>query len=284
MGQLSRLQKEQIEGARSMSIYKRDDMIQKGRFKLSKQEQRAVLYAISKIKPTDTHLTEYVFDIRELYRIIGWEKESYTEFKAMLLALKSKSWWAEIDDKGTESAVSWFSTVRVNKRTGKVTLKFHEDMLPFLIQLTEQGEFYTFYNLKCVLPMSSKHSPRLYEILKSYQKNNREWFFETDKLKRLMDSLSYKNFNDFKRFVLDPAVEEINKYTDLRIKYILQREGRRVARVHFLMDEKTISEKFKADMAVDVALDGQLNLFESDEITRAKAEWLQERRTAKKGE
>ena len=267
-----------------MSIYKRDDMIQKGRFKLSKQEQRAVLYAISKIKPTDTHLTEYVFDIRELYRIIGWEKESYTEFKAMLLALKSKSWWAEIDDKGTESAVSWFSTVRVNKRTGKVTLKFHEDMLPFLIQLTEQGEFYTFYNLKCVLPMSSKHSPRLYEILKSYQKNNREWFFETDKLKRLMDSLSYKNFNDFKRFVLDPAVEEINKYTDLRIKYILQREGRRVARVHFLMDEKTISEKFKADMAVDVALDGQLNLFESDEITRAKAEWLQERRTAKKGE
>lgn len=286
MGKLNGYQKDQVNEERSLSVYKRDDMIQKGRFKLSVQEQRAVLFAISKIKPTDTYLTEYTFDIKDFYRIIGWEKQSYTEFKALLLALKSKSWWAEIDDKGTESAVSWFSTVRSNKRSGKVTIKFHEDMMPFLLQLAEQGEFYTFFNLKYVLPMSSKHSPRLYEILKSYQKNNREWYFEIEKLKKLMDCENYKNFNDFEKRALRPAVEEINKYTDICIAYDTKREGRKVARIVFYMDTKTLPERIETEYAIQEELDGQLDIFAAVQETREgnKADFLRQRIAAKKAE
>ena len=85
----------------------------------------------------------------------------------------------------TESAVSWFDVVRTNKKSGKVTVAFHRDMMPYLVELAkqaEQGMFYTGYNLQFILPMSSRYSPRLYEILKSYQKNNREWFFELEDL------------------------------------------------------------------------------------------------------
>lgn len=276
--------KEQINEERSMSVYKRDDMIQKGRFKLSVQEQRAVLYAISKIKPTDSHLTEYTFKIKDFYKIIGWNKESYTEFKALLLALKSKSWWAEIDDNGTESAVSWFSTVRSNKRSGIVTLKFHEDMMPFLLQLTEQGQFYTSFNLKYVLPMSSKHSPRLYEILKSYQKNNNLWYFETNKLKKLMGCENYTNFKDFRIRALDPAVKEINEYTDLCIGYRAIKEGVPVTRIEFYMDEKTLPEKLDTENKITEVLDGQLDIFGYLEENRdsAKTEFVKQRMAAKK--
>lgn len=269
-----------------MSVYKRDDMIQKARHKLSVQEQRAVLYAISKIKPTDTYLTEYTFDIKDFYKIIGWEKQSYTEFKALLKGLTDKSWWAEIDDIGTESVIRWFTSARSNKRSGKVTVKFHEDMMPFLLQVAEQGEFYTFFNLKYVLPMSSKHSPRLYEILKSYQKNNRQWYFETDKLKKLMDCENYTNFKDFRIRVLDPAVEEINKYTDIQVKYLLQKEGRKVARITFLMDNKTLPEMLEVNNEIDVALDGQLNFLaalETEEI-KTKTEFVKERAAAQREE
>ena len=44
--------------AREMSVVKRDDMIQHARFSLSIQEQRCVLYAISKIKTEATAFTE----------------------------------------------------------------------------------------------------------------------------------------------------------------------------------------------------------------------------------
>lgn len=261
MKKLNQFQREERKYNRELSIYKSDEMIQKGRYNLSVQEQRTILYAISKIKPEDTYLTEYTFDINEFYQIIGWKNESYTEFKAMLKGLSDKSWWAEIDDNGTESVLRWFSTVKSNKRSGKVTVKFHEDMMPFLLQLTESDSFYTFYNLKYILPMSSKHSPRLYEILKSYQKNNMQWFFDIDELKKKMCCEHYKNFKDFRLRVLEPAVEEINKFTDICIDYDIKKDGRRVSKIVFYFDNKTKDEMFDVNEAIEIELDGQISLF-----------------------
>ena len=67
-----------VTSDRQMQIYKSDRMIQKGRHKLSLQEQRCVLYAMSKIKPNDSVFQEYTFDIRDFYRAAGIQDESYT--------------------------------------------------------------------------------------------------------------------------------------------------------------------------------------------------------------
>jgi len=257
---LSERQEVQKQSAREMSVVKRDDMVQKGRHQLSVREQRCVLYAISKIKPEDTTFQEYTFSLSDFYALCGLADESYTELKAILISLKSKSWWATIDDKGTESAVSWFSTVRTNKKSGKATIKFHEDMMPFLLQLTKQNAFYTSYNLQYVLPMSSQFSPRLYEILKSYQKNNREWFFDIEELKRLLDCQNYTRWPDFRRFALEPAVSEINQYTDINIAWDVQKEGRKVTRVIFYMADKSDDALLDAKRAIRDKLDGQLTI------------------------
>lgn len=249
-----------------MSVVKRDDMIQHARFSLSIQEQRCVLYAISKIKPEDEVFTEYTFELKDFYTLCGIEDKSYTRLKQTLKGLSDKSWWAVIDDKGTESLLRWFSTLRTNKRSGKVTVKFHEDMMPFLLQLAaqarEQGNLYTQYGLKYVLPMRGQYSPRLYELLKSYQKNNREWFFDIDELKRVLDCQGYKNFNDFKRFVLAPAIEEINQYTDLNVAFDTERTGRggKVSRVIFFMAGKNKKALLETNLRVYEQLDGQLSI------------------------
>lgn len=260
----SERQKLATRAAREVSVVKRDDMIQHARFTLSVQEQRCVLYAISKIKPEDTAFNEYVFDIKDFYALCGIENESYTRLKATLKGLSDKSWWAVIDDKGTESLLRWFSTLRTNQRSGKVTVKFHEDMMPYLLQLAEQareqGAFYTQYGLKYVLPMKGQYSPRLYELLKSYQKNNREWFFEVEELKKLLDCQNYKNFNDFKRFVLQPAVDEINSYTDLNVDYDTEKEGRRIARITFFMAGKSPKALAQTNIELYKHLDGQLSI------------------------
>lgn len=113
--------------------------------------------------------------------------------------------------------------------------------MPFLLELAKQaemGEYYTGYSLQYILPMSSQYSPRLYELLKSYQKNNREWFFNIEELKRILDAQSYDRWPDFKRRILEPAVNEINEYSDLNVAYDTEKEGRKVTRVIFYMAGK----------------------------------------------
>lgn len=261
MAQLSERQQTKIIAEREMAVYKRDDMIQKARFSLSVQENRTILYLISKIKPNDNTFQEYTFDIKDFYRVIGWEKESYSEFKAMLLELRKKVWMARLPDE-TETAVSWLEVARLNKRSGKVTLGFHRDMMQYLLDLANQETFYTSYNLQYVLPMQSQYSPRLYEILKSYQKNNRLWFFDVEELKRLLDCQTYERWPDFRRRVLEPAVEEINKYTDISIAYTIEKEGRRVSCVNFYMTKKSTEDLNAATLEGYRALDKQLNIFE----------------------
>ena len=259
---LTERQTMQRDAGREMSVCKRDDMVQKGRQQLSIREQRCILYAISRIKPTDTAFQEYTFNLKDFYALCGLADESYTELKTILKGLRDRSWIAVTDDKGTESTVSWFNKVRTNKREGQVTVRFDDDMMPYLLQLTKQNKFYTTYSLQYVLPMSSQFSPRLYELLKSYQKNNREWFFQTEELKKLLGCEHYKNFNDFRRFVLNPAIDEINQYTDLNVAMDVVKEGRggRVVRVIIYMAEKNEAALLDAKRAIYDKLDGQLSI------------------------
>lgn len=251
-----------ITSDRQMQIYKSDRMIQKGRHKLSLQEQRCVLYAMSKIKPNDSVFQEYTFDIRDFYRAAGIQDESYTRLKAILTELKQKTWWIETAP-GEESTVSWFNKVRSNKNKGTVTVRFDDDMMPFLLDVTSSPDsFYTHYSLMYILPMTSQFSPRLYELLKSYQKNNQEWFFDIEELKRKLDCENYINFKDFRKRALEPAVEEVNKYTDIKIAWDVERKGRKVTRVIFYMLNKKAAELTAAKVAGREVLDGQIDLEE----------------------
>lgn len=275
---LSERQEMKKQAGREMSVYKRDDMVQKSRQDLTIREQRCVLFAISKVQPTDKVLQEYTFELSHLYDICGLDGESYTELKAILNGLADRSWDLPLkDNPDTISRVRWFSTLRTNKKSGLVTIKFHEDMMPYLLNLTGRDEFYTGYSLQYVLPMSSQYAPRLYELLKSYRKNRMTWYFETEELKRLLNAENYKNFNDFSRRVLVPAVEEINKFTDLKIAYEVKKEGRRFARVEFYMAEKKGRELVDAKLAGEAELDGQVDLFENLKALQAEGDSVKER-------
>jgi plasmid replication initiation protein len=129
--------------------------------------------------------------------------------------------------------------------------------------------------------MSSQYSPRLYEILKSYQKNNREWYFELDDLKRLLDCQSYERWPDFRRRALEPAVEEINQYTDINIAWDVEKEGKKVTRVIFYMAKKNADALLDAKRAIQDKLDGQLTIEDilaqlPDEADSVKARFYRE--------
>lgn len=219
-----------------LTVYKRDDMIQRSRFDLTLREQRIVLFAISKIKPHDTSDTLYEFNMRDMCKIVGTKDESYTRIRSIAKSLSDKSWWA-LTDTNEESLVRWFSVFRIDHDTNTIKLKFHEDVMPYLVELVKQHKFYTSYGLGDILPMRHQSSPRLYEILKSYSKNNHSWFFDADQLKYLMNCQHYTRWVDFKRRILEPSVEEINNMTRMIVEYETITEGRKVIGVKFYMKD-----------------------------------------------
>lgn len=276
---LSERQEMKVRSDREMQVYKRNDMIQKGRHELTLQEQRCVLYAISKIKPEDSVFQEYTFELSDFYKLCGLQDESYTKLKDILIGLKQKTWWVETAP-NVESTVSWFNKVRTNKKSGTVTVRFDDDMMPYLLELTKDNQYYTHYQLKYILPMKSQYAVRLYELLKSYQRNNYEWFFDVESLKKQLNCENYKNFYDFRRWVLDPAVAEINEFTDIKIAWEPVKEGRKVTRVTFYMYGKKKAALLDADIAIHDSLDGQLDIFSVlvDEANSVKRQFFREMR------
>lgn len=259
------LENEQIEKERGVKIYKADELLQKARFSLTLTEQRIILYSISKIQPTDTGNTFYDINLGDFFKVCGINhKESYTEIKDRLRTLANKGWWLKIGKE--DSLVRWFTTVRISEQSGTIRVKFHEDMFPYLFELAKQmrlnGTHYTSYEFQYVLPMKSTYSIRLYELLKSYQKNNQRWWFKIDDLKRLLDCTNYTRYADFRRFALEPAIKEINLYTDLSVEAQTLKLGRKIDTITFIMSEKDFTGKLKAHQRGLTELDGEIHYWD----------------------
>lgn len=125
--------------------------------------------------------------------------------------------------------------------------------MPYLFDLKQR---FTQYKLIQVLGMKSAFSIRVYELVKSYA-NMKRAEFEIDELKRLLmvqDVKSYANFKDFRRFVLETALREINEYTDLDVSFQTVKKGRKVIRVVFDIAEKKEPERSYAQNRAEDAI------------------------------
>ena len=231
---------------RNYYVVKSNALIQKSRFSLSLQEQRCLLFAISRIKFSDAPSTEYTFSIKDICEACGIDIDThgdhYTRMKADLKSLRDNSIWIT-NAEGKEETVSWFSKVVINKGSGTVSVKFDETIQDYLFLLQNR---YTQYQLSTPLAFQSKYSIRLYELLLSYIKKDDlatnkeiELEFTPEELKERLDAQNYTKFYDFRRYVLDKGVEEINKYSeDFSVSYTYYYRGKIATKVIFIINEQ----------------------------------------------
>lgn len=273
-----------LRKTRNNIVSKDNRMIQNGRYSLGQVETKALLYLMSKIQPDDEPGKIYRFNIDEFKALLNWSRETNnSNIKAMLQHIADSSWWL-VDGK-TEKLVRWLDIVHLDVQDGAVELSFHHDMFPYILDLKqhleEEGHYYTSYKLENVALMKHRYSPRIYELLKSYAYNNRQWIFENatgseyDLQMKLADTVydkktrktvtvvpeSWKNWAVFKRDVLEPAVKEINKYTDLKVSYegkkedIHRRKTRGIRSIEFHMIGKTAPEQAATNHVIDIEYD-----------------------------
>jgi len=220
-----------IKTLRQYKVVKANELIQKSRFSLSTQQQKCLLYIISKIKPTDKDFNEQTFDISEFCRVCGLDYSNganYKYIKNSLKTLRDKSIWVTLED-GSETTLAWINKVTINKKSGKVKIRLDDDMKPYLLQLEEK---FAQYELIHTLAMKSQYSIRIYELLKSYQ-YKKVMDFDIDEFKRLIDAEKYVNFKDLRVKVIAIAMREIDAYSDLLVNYTPIKKGKKVVGLEF---------------------------------------------------
>ena len=237
---------------RDYLVVKANQLIQKSRYEMSLAEQRAIAYICSMIKPVEPspatynapYQLKYEFDIREYAKICGLNLDStvYDDTRAVLKRLMLKIVELQLPN-GDDVMIAWITTAWMNKRSGKVKIQINEYLAPYLFDLQEN---FTAYALLNVLAMKSQYSIRIYEIVKSHA-FKKMVTYELDKLKRILmvDGVkSYVRFPDFRRYVLEPAMTEINEYTDLKVSYEPITKGRKVIKIKFHINKKEAFDRF----------------------------------------
>ena len=252
---------------RDKLVVKSNDLIQKSRFSLTVQQQRVILYLISKIGYGDEDFKEYEFDIRDFCRVCGLDDgngKHYIELKRQVKAIRDKSMWIESSE-GEEVLLSWLDGARISRNSGKIKVRLNEDMKPYLLQLRNN---FTQYEIANVLCMRSKYSIRLYEFVKSIHFHELETYvrtFTVEELRRRLGAETYPRFCNFNQRVLKPAVREVNTYTDKDVSYEPIKSGKKVETIELTIKTKSAVDRLKTRVMIDEKLGPeQLTLWSSE--------------------
>ena len=228
-------------------VVKSNDLIQKSRFDLSLQEQKIILYLISQITPYDEEFKLYEFSIPDFCRICGIDHTSggnYADLKRAIKEISDKSIWISIDG-DQETLLRWIEKPYLNKRSGTIKIRLDEDMKPYLLQLKKN---FTTYELIFTLRFRCKYSTRLFELISSIHYKTLETYtrsYSLPELQRLMGAEKYKTWQAFKERALNPAVREINQYSNKNLQYNIIKKGRSVVGVELVVSSKNSLEALR---------------------------------------
>ena len=245
-----------LSRARSMYAVKANDLITKGRFSFSLEQQKVLMYMISKITPLSFSSDWFEIEVKDYCEICGLTRKGqyYKNIRDGLEKIAKQYCWIETGE-GQKDWFQWLSRIQTNEKSGKIRYKFSETVFPFLFDLKEK---FTKIELIQTLTFSSKYTIRLYEYLKVYafhayiEGGYTEYTHEVaiDELKRILDCENYKRYPDLRRYILETAENEINdKTTDMRIEIKGIGSGRRIDKVTFkylpigILDEASASSQ-----------------------------------------
>ena len=121
------------------------------------------------------------------------------------------------------------------------------------IDAIEAKTLFTRFALEQVAPMKSVYSVRLYELLNQWRQAKKV-SFDLDVFRGQLgvEDTEYKAMSDFKKRVLDLAVNEINEKSDLKVSYEQVKKGVAIAGFKFKVLAKDKPKNTKTEGSRDV--------------------------------
>ncbi|TGE03858.1 replication initiation protein [Hymenobacter fodinae] len=155
------------------------------------------------------------------------------------------------------------SFMEIDEGTGYVTGNFAPEIKPFLLELASE---YTTVEIETILTLKSAHAHRLYWLLTSWDDVG-SWEVELDTLREQMvgtEDTAYTIFYDFKRYVLEPAVKELQDIGWM-VSWEPIKVGKKVGKVLFTIPKHVIAES-TGPQTIDITPKGRAKQKQSDQL------------------
>lgn len=202
---------------------------------------------------------EHDITVKQLCRLIGYQGHNHAAIKEALKGLISTVVeWNLIDDKTGEE--NWTASTMIASVSLQGPLCYYA-YSPRMKQLLHSPSMFGKIDLVIQSRFRSSYGLALYENCIRYAGLPHTKWFEMAVFKKLMGVPAgiYEIFRDFKRRVLDKAVEEVNTYSDLVVEPDYFREGRKVIRVRFMLKDRAKKSRLgKAELSASDANNGVL--------------------------
>ena len=211
----------------------KDNALIQASYTLDLVEQRLMLLAIMEARETgkgiapDSLLQIHAHSYAEHFNVN--KETAYTVMKDASKGLFDR--YVTYHDKNPKTGKDrsfhcrWVDKIGYEKDTGIVYLRFTHDVVPLITRLEQQ---FTSYDIEQISSLNSGYAIRLYELLIQWRSVGKTPVFDLQQFRQQLgvEEIKYSRMSDFKKYVLDFAVQQINEHTDITVKYDQHKQGR----------------------------------------------------------
>lgn len=223
----------------------KDNALINASYNLEVTEQRLILLSIIRARETgegitsesklEIHASEYA------NRFNVTKEAAYYSLKSAVSNLFNRQFSYNQKYKNTNKIETvksrWVSNISYVDDLAILRITFAPEVVPLITKLEKQ---FTSYQLKQVTQLTSKYAIRLYEILISWRELGKTpvLMMQDIRFRLGLQGGDYPRIDTFKKRVLEPAIKQINLYTDIEATYEQFKEGRTIVGLKFMFKEK----------------------------------------------
>jgi len=219
-------------------------------FDLGLQANRFLAFTISRLdhlaEPKAGHPVDLEIDVPGFAEAFDIDlKNAYREVENLADQLQRKIIQFE-STPGERIKVGIITRQKYCEGEGRAWIRFDEDLVPHLLGLKKQ---FTKYRIRDVYQFQRAATWRVYELLLQFKEvGKRE--FDLEEFKRKVGVLGqYPRVTDLQRWIILPAISEINQTSDIKVDFEKIKRGRTIVGLRFFIvpnqDTKSLREKIR---------------------------------------
>lgn len=224
---------------------------------LNLNERRLVMFLspiVRKAVDKNPHQRKFVIKVKDFideYKISS--NSYYQELKKIGRGLQDKSfvfWDFNHNSKESlESAVSWIGKSTYKPKLGEIEITLMDDVVEMLT-VFDKANPYTKYQRDMIVSLGC-YGLLMFELIAScmYQQHKRKVYTVEFLREKFNCTQNYEKISDFKLYVIDKAIKDVEENTPYRITYTQNKSGRKVSELVFSFEDT--SDKSTAEISAN---------------------------------
>jgi plasmid replication initiation protein len=172
--------------------------------------------------------------------------------------------WLGKDEQGDpqKNTSRFVQRATYNEGQGFVEVMFGNDIIPLITRLSKE---YTEYELIQIRNLNSVYALRVFEMLMQWKILGKTPLVAIEDLRSRLGIAGhqYKLMSNFKKRVLDLAINEINEHTDITASYKQHKQGKAITGFTFTFKKKKEPKQIANDNGYIKMTDKQISTFSS---------------------